>query len=275
MSHYTVCVVTEDGNYEKALEPFDENLSVEPYIDETKAQIVERIKKRKERYDKDISEGETDSWFEEHYGNVDWNNDDSILRAYMEAWKDDEKFDEEGNHLSTYNPQSKWDWYSLGGRWGGTLKLKKHASVVKESDLTWTNGFEPVEEGYTDFAQVKDIDFTPDSKKRKWAERFWEINVQGKVISEDEYNSGEYRTFYNKKYYKDKYGSKKEFARCNAEFFTYALLYKGQWFEPGQMGWFGCSDTTKDSEKEYRLKFREIISQLKPEDYIAVVDCHI
>ena len=187
---------------------------------------MERIKGRKERYNKDISEGKTDSWFEEHYGNVDWNSDESIHQAYMKAWKDDKKFDEEGNQLSTYNPQSKWDWYSLGGRWGGTLKLKEHASVIKESDLTWTNDFEPIEEGYTDFAQVKDIDFTPDEGKRRWAERFWEINVEGQELLESE-DKDEYRTFYNSRYYLKKYGTKEEFARCNAEFFTYALFWKG------------------------------------------------
>lgn len=26
-----------------------------------------------------------------------------------------------GTHSSTYNPQSKWDWYVIGGRWSGSL----------------------------------------------------------------------------------------------------------------------------------------------------------
>ena len=42
MSHYTVCVITKDGDYGKALEPFDENLEVEPYIEKTKEQIIAR-----------------------------------------------------------------------------------------------------------------------------------------------------------------------------------------------------------------------------------------
>lgn len=41
------------------------------------------------------------------------------------------------------------------------------------------------------------------------------------------------------------------------------------------MGWFGCSSANKDSYQQYREKFDEIISNLNPEDWISVVDCHI
>lgn len=254
MSHFTVCVITKDGDYEKALAPYDESIEVEPHIRETKAQIIQKVKDRKVRYDKDIARGEKDSWFEEHYGSINWDDDESIHAAYVEAWKEDEEFDDEGNELTTYNPKSKWDWYSLGGRWGGTLKLK-----------------EGVE---TDFAQVKDIDFTPNEEAKKHAERFWDINVLGKPIESEE-EKEKYRTFYNKKYYKNQYGSKKEYVRCQTELMTYAFIYEGKWYEPGEMGWFGCSDATKDSYKEYRKIFREVLAKLSPEDYIAIVDCHI
>ena len=30
---------------------------------------------------------------------------------------------EDINVLTTYNPQSKWDWYEIGGRWSGLLIL--------------------------------------------------------------------------------------------------------------------------------------------------------
>ena len=46
MSHYAVLVITEDGDYEKALAPFDENLQVEPYIYKTKEEIIEEEKEK-------------------------------------------------------------------------------------------------------------------------------------------------------------------------------------------------------------------------------------
>ena len=273
MSHFTVCVITKDGDYEKALAPYDEEIQVEPYISETKAQIIQKIKDRKARYDEGIARGEEDSWFEEHYGNVNWDDDESIHAAYVELWKEDEKCDEEGNELTTDNPKSKWDWYSLGGRWGGTLKLKEGAEIIKDSEpsLIYPSY---IQGGYTDFAQVKDIDFSPNKEAKKHAERFWDINVLGKPIESEE-EKKEYWTPYNKKYYKDQYGSKKEYVRCQIELMTYAFIYEDKWYEPGEMGWFGCSDATKDSYKEYRKIFREVLAKLSPEDYIAVVDCHI
>lgn len=32
------------------------------------------------------------------------------------------EFDENGNQLSTYNSNAKWDWWVIGGRWHGELK---------------------------------------------------------------------------------------------------------------------------------------------------------
>ena len=43
MSHFTVAVITTDGNYEEALAPFDENITVDPYIEETRESIIQRL----------------------------------------------------------------------------------------------------------------------------------------------------------------------------------------------------------------------------------------
>lgn len=126
MSHFTVLVITKDGDYESALAPFDENLEVDPYIERTRQQIIDELK---ERYKKSLEK--EDSYITKYYADVDWNNDDSIIAAYRD-FHDDEDFDEQGNELSTYNPDSQWDWYSLGGRWNGSLKLKAPTNLTAE-----------------------------------------------------------------------------------------------------------------------------------------------
>ena len=35
------------------------------------------------------------------------------------------EINEDGNLISRYNPNSKWDWFSVGGRWSGFLLLKE------------------------------------------------------------------------------------------------------------------------------------------------------
>lgn len=50
MSHYTVAVITDDiKKLESMLAPYDENLEVSPYIDETKEELIKKGRKRKER----------------------------------------------------------------------------------------------------------------------------------------------------------------------------------------------------------------------------------
>ena len=275
MSHFTVTVITKDGDYKKALAPFDENITVEPYIEKTKAQIVEHVKDRKRSHDKCVSEGRDDSWFDKHYGNVNWDDDNSIHEAYVKLWKDDEMFDEDGNELSTYNPKSKWDWYSLGGRWIGSLKLKEGVIGEKDSEPSLLY-FNVPEDGCVDHAQVKDIDWTPDKQEINKYSRLWEIIVEGSPIGEDE---DELRTPVrfagSKEDLLEEFGTKENYVRERTTFLTYALLYNGEWIEPGTMGWWCMSTDTKESRKKFREAFKEIMSKLDPEDYVSVVDCHI
>lgn len=275
MSHFTVAVITKDGDYEKALAPFDENIEVEPYIRKTVKQLVEHVKERKESHDKCVAEGKDDSWFDKHYGNVDWSDDKSIHEAYVKLWNDSEMFDEEGNELSTYNPKAKWDWYSLGGRWIGSLKLKEGIEKEKESEPSLLYLDIP-EDGYVDHARVKDIDWTPDPKEVHKYTRIWEIVVEDSPIGEDE---DELRTPVrfagSKEDLLEEFKTKENYIDEQTSFFTYALLHNGEWLEPGRMGWWGMSTDTKESRKKFREVFKEIISKLDPEDYISVVDCHI
>jgi hypothetical protein len=111
MSHFTVLVVGEDP--EKQLAPYDENMQVPEYVreevnEEEKQRFLKYYVEDKKKIGADVS-------FEEAYTlcGEDWNNS---------SWRKDE--DGVWKEYTTYNPKSKWDWYSLGGRWTGYFKLK-------------------------------------------------------------------------------------------------------------------------------------------------------
>ena len=60
-----------------------------------------------------------------------------------ECWKfmaeDAEETDEEGNIYSTSNPDAKWDWWEIGGRWQGLLKVgerRVNSAFVKDIDFS-------------------------------------------------------------------------------------------------------------------------------------------
>jgi hypothetical protein len=59
-------------------------------------------------------------------------------QRYQEAVDFVEDFDESGRPISTYNPDSKWDWYVIGGRWDGWINDKEASqeSVIDNSATT-------------------------------------------------------------------------------------------------------------------------------------------
>lgn len=116
MSHSTVLVIGEDP--ETMLAPFDEGIDVEPY-----------------RKDVDI-ETPQKHWAFDKLVEVEGLAADAGWPAFLEAlakrYEDDDderlQYDPETDRvyeMSTYNPQSRWDWYILGGRWTGFFMLRE------------------------------------------------------------------------------------------------------------------------------------------------------
>lgn len=90
MSHFTVAVITDSiEKLESMLAPYDENLEVAPYIDETKEELIQKGRERKERVLKKKQEREElDSW-DLKYFNA--NTDEEL---YKEVIYEDETYDE-------------------------------------------------------------------------------------------------------------------------------------------------------------------------------------
>lgn len=121
MSHFSVLVCVDARNPADAVErldaimaPWDERMDVPEYRDYIKGSAsnywcVETL--RKKGYI--LADSPADP--------LDWN---VLAAAYnTEYGSDDDKIfvDDEGNAYtrSTYNPESKWDYWRVGGRWGG------------------------------------------------------------------------------------------------------------------------------------------------------------
>lgn len=281
MSHYTVAVITSDGDYESALAPFDESIKVEKYIRTSREELIKECKEKKEKYENTDDEKYKNLFENSSWNKIDYTNDETIIKTFLEVMGDDD-YDKDGNEWSAYNPNSKWDWYQVGGRWCGSLKLKKPIKQEVKSEPSimslMANAQETLEELLddckTDHAQVKDIDFAPDLERVEKFKRFWEVVVEDSPLKDEE-KEEDFKTFWNKNYYLKTYSTKENFVKEQTSFSTYAILYHGEWIEPNQMGWFGCSHASQNENEEYRNRFEEIMSNLNPEDWITVVDCHI
>ena len=149
MTHYTVLVV--GNNVEEQLDPFWEldlpenelkddprsefSSKVKPEAFEQGARrIVEEYCPDDERYTVLLAEG----YFKEILINFNRYSEHEGALGY---WK---------------NPRAKWDWYSVGGRWTGLLKLKEGCEGEVGNPGLMTD---PSEEGYCDSALKKDIDW--------------------------------------------------------------------------------------------------------------------
>lgn len=133
MSHSTVMVIVRADDAksamsqaELALESFDENFEVEPYFNEvTDDNLQSAVEFYTENDDESVGtfpitddESVMRDWTARAVGVYFYNNADAG------AYKDGKY-----GYMSTYNPDSKWDWCNLGGRWRGFFHAKKGVKV--------------------------------------------------------------------------------------------------------------------------------------------------
>jgi len=143
MSHYTVTVVLpeapKNANHvnemlNRILAPFDENVQVEPYRDHIKPAPADWRTTDINRIPWPYSV------VREHDRDIDLGDNEAVAAFLNKRYAPDEEYfvDEQGLYtMSTYNPESKWDWWSIGGRWAGfyTLTNGRNADMARKGDI--------------------------------------------------------------------------------------------------------------------------------------------
>jgi len=253
LTHFTVLVrfegdlETAEERVEEMLAPYNENLEAPEY---KKYETEDDIKLMAEHYKLDPS-------------------DLKSLSEKMQEWSGCEGgVDEKGLfRLETYNPRSKWDWYSIGGRWSGRLILKPKAKGIKGEPGVFKN---PTG---IDVAYLKDLDLKAMIKQRKQSwENAWEEFISKMEVGKDPgmemWLSGiededTLETFLKRN------GANVAISAC-------AVLDELGWHEPAKMGWFGIDYDRTEDEDSWNEKFAErFLSNPTPNTIVAMVDCHI
>lgn len=301
MSHFTVGVICKELNdYEKLLAPYQENNMGDCPKEYLK--FTSTSKEEKERYENDTTKmfvtndgkylNTWDSCFKvridkEEYEQLEDNGarvtcygfgsnkkyyklDYSLLKGevkevpykelyptfdkFMESCGDGE-FDKEMNDYGYWEkPNAKWDWYIVGGRYSNCVPLKDDSKCI--------------------YSLLKNINFGINKEQYERNKRFWEIEIEDQPLKK-----GEERPFnlYRKEYFLQRYKDKEDYATRVGKFKTFALITPdGKWYEQGEMGWFGMSDTKSETLKSYEQNFENIVSKEEYQDYYFVlVDCHI
>lgn len=128
MSHFIgLCF---GDNWENYLEQYYEGLEVEAYVAYTKDEAIDEVKRNHaDMYEQAVIQLNKSDITESNRKYFKSIVDKGLFISYEDAWKEAQdwgyQIDENENLLSTYNPDSRWDWYSVGGRWRSYLYLKE------------------------------------------------------------------------------------------------------------------------------------------------------
>ena len=222
--------------------------------------------------------------------------------TYLEEWHGVENVEKQGYWT---NPNGKWDWYELGGRWTGYFKMKPgiEGEVGKPGLMT------PVAEvGYADQALKKDIDF--DAMRAEAVEKAEEaydkamsyighlpVNEKWESVRERFKEEGksveEAREFYWAQerckawekisdrdfrfgYEVDNFTvSKEEYVKRakDSAISSFAVVKDGKWYSRGDMGWFGVTHNEKET-KDWNEEFNKLIDSLPDDTLLSLYDCH-
>jgi hypothetical protein len=267
MSHFTVLVIDSKGNdtVEDVLEPFYEGIEMPEYVaGEVTKKDWDNMREYYEKENESVKTMSNDEMYE-MYGDG-WNG---------ESWRKDENG--VWKEYSTYNPDSKWDWFVIGGRWRGMLILKEGKTGVLGQSGVFDN--DPMYKDGVDQARFGDVDWDKMNTDPELFEKYsrqWELIVEGdKPKNKEEENIINYN-FYKPEYYTEKYGNKETYVKALMMFSTYAVLKDGKWFEPGEMGWFGMSSASNEDKLDFELNFyNKFLKDLPDDALLTVVDCHI
>lgn len=155
-----------------------------------------------------------------------------------------------------YNPNAKFDWCEVGGRYANMLKLNS-------GDMEFEN-----------IAKIKDVDFRFIVEKYNEYKRIWEVIVEGEKPTEEEIQNG--IRFWDMNALIKAYGQKEKFAMQNSMFKTHAVITPdGKWHSAAEVGYFGVVYDEKESAEVWASKYyNRFIASANKEHYIGIFDLH-
>lgn len=246
MSHFPVIVIGDD--IESQLQPYHEYECTG--VEDQYVIDVDRTVEAKEEYKKF---GDDYGSFEEFAS--DWFG--AVVR--------------DGRVITRTNPNSKWDWWVVGGRWSGWLG-KDHGKRG-QFDLDQLRGKAAIEAGLRyDRIRPKGIE-PPTLRWAEWREASADIDTARKTWWEHPFNAAVREA--------EAWADPDEFAVDHMTFMSharqsavvpFAMVAEGVWRAKGEMGWFATVSDERAGWNEFANQFLDAM----PDDVmLTVVDCHV
>ena len=208
-------VLVIGDNPEEMMKRYDKNLQVEPYIkyryldaDKIKKTAVKTVTQLLDNSDKvNLNDFQKD-YFKNQLKSI---NSMSAFE-YYQMLTDGMYYDEDGNAMSTENPDGKYSGYNKGGNFSyplicndGTEKYQCHADEVR-----W------------DLVDMR-------AEAVTYFDLVWQIKMEGKT-PEGEYEEKIAKDWAERDAYLSNFKTKEDLIRHNCGYWTYAVLTKDGWF---------------------------------------------
>ena len=300
MSHFLTMVVTNDGSEDsikRALQPYHEYECTD--VDDE--YVVELDKTDKVRKSWDLCDEK------QRYGDIQTYG----KKYYGYQSRDDPSKNPSIRFIRKTNPNAKWDWWTIGGRWENQLKDMRSDrwcnSMQKENidfdfmrqkklnnrRKTVADVFDEVRSGgnytYDEVIQMH-------RRYRLEVDRLYEIHSNRRESSEDIPSKFWVWIKYSKdpdcawlsaasqvlkpvigimSPIPDRVNNIPKWIDNTQPLEFWAALINGQWIEKREMGWFGASFGEKDDIEWMAKDIPAIIDMVDDGQWITMVDCHI
>lgn len=295
MSHFTVLVVTphqpSQTDLARILQPWHEfecTGTDDQYV--VKIDTTDDVRESYSRAD----EGESFAqWYEGEYGRetIEVDEEPDLSGPHKYGWA---RVDANGQLVQAIrrtNPNKKWDWWVIGGRWPGffytraglkadSVQLsridfeRKMGEAAERAGREWDLIRKEIGDlsGFRTWATVlRESGSAAEARAAYWAQpacKRLEDLRRGALMSE---SSASFITWCDLDTFVVPRDELVQKARDSAHQ-TFAVVKDGEWFEKGRMGWFGSISNEDDTWPE---QFRAIMASIPKDHWLTLVDCHI
>lgn len=208
-------------------------------------------------------------------------------------------------YVDRTNPNRKWDWWSVGGRWCDYFLLKEgatgergeiglmggarraavlaeereiqrvHADIAKKGDIDWEGmAAERMRNADRDYSE-----FLIQASKRGGPGHeayFFDVQMKPEVKARLDLLDREQARMEYQRLGLDSFESRDEYLHRKARRagITRVIVKDGVWMERGRARWFGVFDDVM-SEDEWDRRYWELLESLPDDTLLTIVDCHI
>lgn len=182
------------------------------------------------------------------------------------------------------NPDKKWDWWTVGGRWSGSLLTRDGkrcdqarkadvdfaamlAGLAKDAGEDWDAAASIINgESFESWDAVSERLKDEPKGIEKAREIYWAQPVVQRLKENDRFSFRDDLSNYLK--------SREQFVRerSRRNLVQFAVLVDGKWHERGEMGWWA---TVRNEKGDWEDQYEKLVASVPDDRWLTVVDCHI